>query len=310
MTNDKIANKVKLLAKYNYEGQNFLIAPEQFTSVIEADLFILIINQLQPSWNPNPKLFQYNKVKIEAKWLGNINYYRLKKAAKSLQSLQFNFNNDANKQYSYKSPFTEIEYDSGEITVTINPDLMPYFIRLSESGGFGGYLLNEALNLKSYRCKKLFRVFSLHLNMKKSIWRTNIDECMDILDSKSYGRRKTFFIENLINPYIKEIYETTSIDSILIYDKKTWAMEFHIKPKGYTKDEFVPLPMDEKQQRAYDRLIKWAVAPKYAMKIATELADEFWKWNHRNVEYINNGTIKNPGALVLTHFGLIKKADK
>lgn len=54
-------------------------------------------------------------------------------------------------------------------------------------------------------------------------------------------------------------------------------------------------------------MIGYGVYPDAAKKIALDYYLAFWNWHHANIENILNKKIKNPGAVILTHFGLTKK---
>lgn len=290
---------------YNYEAKGFVVSPEEFESALELDMFALMINQLKPSVNISPTLFHSNVVVLEAKWFGNVNYQRLKETADSFSRRRIQFESKTKDAFVFSHPFPDVSYYKGKITIEINQKYMPYFLELSN--GYSGYLLEELKSLKTFRTKKLFRILSLHKNLNTSTWNTNIEECMLLLKGENFGNRYAYFISKIIKPAIKEINKKTSLNVELDYNKKTRAMKFvcilDIQPP-------VKEPQTDKQKRAYLKLIGWGVAPSIANEISTQKTDEFWLWNHKVQEKIIDGIIKSPGAVVVKHFGYLKKRAK
>ncbi len=298
------------MAKYNYESNGFIFAPEEFESALELDIFLLMINQLKPSVNVSPTLFHSNVVVLEAKWFGNVNYNRLKDAVDSFQKRRLQFESKKDGSYLFSSPFTDAGYHRGKIIIEINPKYMPYFLELGS--GFARYLAEEILSLKTLRMKKLFRILSVYQNMNSNQWVTDINKLMKILKGEKFGKRKADFINKIVQPSINAINKKTSLEVNFEIDrsKTPFEISFHCGIKGDVKIIEEPIVVTEKQNKAYLKLIDWGVAEKIAKEIALEKCDAFWSWNFSIQEKINDGKITSPGALAVTHFGYKKKANE
>jgi plasmid replication initiation protein len=186
---------------------NVTFARQQKISVYAKRIMALVIAQIQENDLALKPFYQMHIRDIvrEASVDRNTAYKEVKKALKELSDQSWEFEDITRGKWTIRHLVDttkiliedgfEYGYDSGTITVVLNPSLKPFFIEL---GHYSTYLLHDYMKFKSWYSMRLYEI--LEAFKDTGIWYVPIDEYRKLMDCQT----KYPLVKDLINKTLKE----------------------------------------------------------------------------------------------------------
>ncbi len=280
-------------------------------SVIEKRLLYLIINQLKTGFDVDKDLFDNNVFRIPVSKLGDTNYNRIKKAADQLTSRKIEFEDKEKGVFDVLVAVPRFRYhgDEGMIQLTINREIMPYFLELSE--GYEEYQLQAALDLSSFYSQRIYEMLSGYKDT--GYLELSIPKLRELLNAEDKYTEISMFRKGVLDVAKREVNEKTDIRykyELHKTGRKFTDITFHIEQQPHKNiykgvdSEGVEVEKN-KRKRTKEYLDKFGVhKAEHRKKIIYQKQDEFWKW----LKYYkqNREKISNPAGHLLTTLGLVE----
>jgi len=234
--NLKEKKEIKSRREFNVVKANELIQNSRFNlSVQEQKIILYLISKIKP--DDNELKDQLFNIKEFCQICGiddnnGKNYRDLKQTIQNLhdKSLWINIDEKTEILFSWISS-AAIEKDDGNIEISLNQKMKPYFLQLREK--FTQYELIYTLGMKSQYSIRIYELLKSYENMHRKIF--NIDELKRKLmcEKESYINFNNFKVK-VLNIALKEINKLTDIFiefETIKKGKKITQIEFIIKSK-------------------------------------------------------------------------------